>query len=123
MPMRKYFSALLALMLILALSCGALADSGALEPSEDFYVNDQAGTLSASTKELIDNASGPLEQECDGAQIVVVTINYLPSGYDSEQYACSSSTTGASAAIPPTMACCCSTSCRRTAAGSQSARV
>lgn len=64
-----------------------LADSGALEPSEDFYVNDQAGTLSASTKELIDNASGPLEQECDGAQIVVVTINYLPSGYDSEQYA------------------------------------
>ena len=87
MPMRKYFSALLALMLILALSCGALADSGALEPSEDFYVNDQAGTLSASTKELIDNASGPLEQECDGAQIVVVTINYLPSGYDSEQYA------------------------------------
>lgn len=87
MPMRKYFSALLALMLVLALSCGALADSGALEPSEDFYVNDQAGTLSASTKELIDNASGPLEQECDGAQIVVVTINYLPSGYDSEQYA------------------------------------
>ena len=87
MPMRKYFSALLALMLVLALSCGALADSGALEPSEDFYVNDQAGTLSASTKELIDNASGPLEQECDGAQIVVVTINYLHSGYDSEQYA------------------------------------
>ena len=27
------------------------------------------------------------EQYCDGAQIVVVTIDYLPSGYDSEQYA------------------------------------
>ena len=31
MPMRKYFSALLALMLVLALSCGALADSGAAQ--------------------------------------------------------------------------------------------
>ena len=82
----KCFSALLALVLVFTLATAALA-SGALEPSEDFYVNDQAGTLSESTKELILNASGPLEQECDGAQIVVVTINYLPGGYDSEQYA------------------------------------
>ena len=86
MPMKKCFSALLALVLVFTLATAALA-SGALEPSEDFYVNDQAGTLSESTKELILNASGPLEQECDGAQIVVVTINYLPGGYDSEQYA------------------------------------
>ena len=86
MPMKKCFSALLTLVLVFTLATAALA-SGALEPSEDFYVNDQAGTLSESTKELILNASGPLEQECNGAQIVVVTINYLPGGYDSEQYA------------------------------------
>lgn len=55
-----------------------------MQPSDDFYVTDNAGTLSESTKELIDLASGPLEQECNGAQICVVTINYLPSGYDSE---------------------------------------
>ena len=84
--MKRFFSALCALTILFALSFSALASDEYLQPSEDFYVNDQAGTLSESTKELIDNASGPLEQYCDGAQIVVVTINYLPSGMDSEQY-------------------------------------
>lgn len=58
-----------------------------LEPGPDVYVTDEAGVLSDSTKELIINASGPMERDCDGAQIAVVTVNYLPSGYDSEQYA------------------------------------
>ena len=74
------------LLLLPALALGALA-ADVPEPSEDFYVYDGAGTLSQSTKDLIINASGPLEKYCSGAQIVVVTIDYLPSGYDSEQYA------------------------------------
>lgn len=84
--MKRITALLLALLLLPALALGALA-ADVPEPSEDFYVYDGAGTLSQSTKDLIINASGPLEKYCDGAQIVVVTIDYLPSGYDSEQYA------------------------------------
>ncbi len=84
--MKRFFALLLVLLLLPALALGALA-ADVPEPSEDFYVYDGAGTLSQSTKDLIINASGPLEKYCSGAQIVVVTIDYLPSGYDSEQYA------------------------------------
>lgn len=84
--MKRIFALILALLLLPALALSALA-ADVPEPSADFYVYDGAGTLSQSTKDLILNASGPLEKYCDGAQIVVVTIDYLPSGYDSEQYA------------------------------------
>lgn len=84
--MKRFFALLLVLLLLPALALGALA-ADVPKPSEDFYVYDGAGTLSQSTKDLIINASGPLEKYCSGAQIVVVTIDYLPSGYDSEQYA------------------------------------
>lgn len=84
--MKRIFAVIAALLLLPALALSALA-ADVPEPSEDFYVYDGAGTLSQSTKDLILNASGPLEQYCDGAQIVVATIDYLPSGYDSEQYA------------------------------------
>ena len=84
--MKRIFSLVFALLLLPVMALGALA-ADVPEPSSDFYVYDGAGTLSESTKDLILNASGPLEQYCDGAQIVVVTIDYLPSGYDSEQYA------------------------------------
>ena len=84
--MKRIFSLVFALLLLPVMALGALA-ADVPEPSADFYVYDGAGTLSESTKDLILNASGPLEQYCDGAQIVVVTIDYLPSGYDSEQYA------------------------------------
>ena len=84
--MKRIFSIVFALLLLPVMALGALA-ADVPEPSSDFYVYDGAGTLSESTKDLILNASGPLEQYCDGAQIVVVTIDYLPSGYDSEQYA------------------------------------
>ena len=84
--MKRIFSLVFALLLLPVMALGTLA-ADVPEPSSDFYVYDGAGTLSESTKDLILNASGPLEQYCDGAQIVVVTIDYLPSGYDSEQYA------------------------------------
>ena len=86
MNMKKAFCVLIAIISALTLSFGALAADEIIEPGPDFYVTDNAGTLSESTKQLIIDASGPLEQECDGAQICVVTINYLPQGLDSEQY-------------------------------------
>lgn len=86
--MKKLLTLILAAVCVFTLSAGVMAADGEImQPSSDFYVTDMAGTLSQTTKDLIDNASGPLEQECDGAQICVVTINYLPDGYDSEQYA------------------------------------
>ncbi len=83
--MKKFFAAFIVLLLSLTLTAPAFAAD--LQPGPDVYVTDNASVLSADTKELILNASGPLEKECDGAQIAVVTIKYLPDGYDSEQYA------------------------------------
>ena len=78
--MKRALSLIFALALCLALSTGALAADEIIEPGPDFYVTDNAGTLSESTKELIINASGPLERYCDGAQICVVTIS-VPSSF------------------------------------------
>lgn len=58
-----------------------------LEPSTDSYVTDKAGVLTSTTKNEIDEANGYLEEYCDGAQIAVVTVDFLEEGYDTEQYA------------------------------------
>ena len=69
--MKRIFSLVFALLLLPVMALGALA-ADVPEPSSDFYVYDGAGTLSESTKDLILNASGPLEQYCDGAQITTL---------------------------------------------------
>ena len=84
--MKKRIVTLLLAIAVLSLPVLA-ADIPDAGTGDDFYVHDEAGTLSESTRELILDVNGPLEQYCSGAQIVVVTINYLPEGYDSEQYA------------------------------------
>ena len=84
--MKKRIISLLLAIAVLSLPVLA-ADIPDAGTGDDFYVHDEAGTLSESTRELILDVNGPLEQYCSGAQIVVVTINYLPEGYDSEQYA------------------------------------
>lgn len=84
--MKKTLSLLCALLLALAV-CAMPALAAPLEVSDSFYVNDAAGVLTESTKNEIIGQNGNLEYYCDGAQIVVVTIDYLPQGYDSEQYA------------------------------------
>ena len=84
--MKKRIITLLLAIAVLSLPVLA-ADIPDAGTGDDFYVHDEAGTLSESTRELILDVNGPLEQYCSGAQIVVVTINYLPEGYDSEQYA------------------------------------
>ena len=82
--MKKKIALPLTIILILSLLCGrALA---VVPPSDEFYVADYADVLSNVTEELIINYNGALEYQCKGAQIVVVTVNYLDGMY-SDEYA------------------------------------
>lgn len=81
--MKKVCSLMLALFLYLGLGGQAFA---VVDRSESFYVADYANVLSDSTKQAVINYNGALEQQCDGAQIVVVTVNYLDGMY-SDEYA------------------------------------
>ena len=82
--MKKTLSLLLAVMLAAAILCvPALA---VVDKSDDFYVADYANVLSESTRKNIINYNGSLEQQCDRAQIVVVTVKYLD-GMSSSEYA------------------------------------
>ncbi len=80
---RKILAALAALAICICLSSSAFA---LVEQSESFYVADAANVLSSSTEQFIINYNGALEQQCQGAQIVVVTVEYLD-GLNSDIYA------------------------------------
>lgn len=56
-----------------------------ISPTSDFYVNDNAGVLSATTKQYIMNTNVELQKKT-GAQIVVVTVKSLD-GMSIEDYA------------------------------------
>ena len=72
---RRYLSLLLAVFLAAAVLCvPALA---VVDKSDSFYVADYANVLSADTESTIINDNGALEKQCNGAQIVVVTVDYL----------------------------------------------
>ena len=80
--LKKSLAALLpVLVLLLCLSPAALA---LVEQSESFYVVDNAGVLSQDTEEAIIQANALLESECRGAQLVVVTVDYLGGMYADE---------------------------------------
>lgn len=70
-------------MLCAALGSPAFAIVG---QSESFYAADYANVLSSSTEQMIINYNGALEQQCQGAQIVVVTVDYLD-GMTTDAYA------------------------------------
>lgn len=70
-------------MLCAALTAPAFA---VVDQSESFYAADYANVLSRSTEEMIVNYNGALEQQCQGAQIVVVTVDYLD-GLSTDAYA------------------------------------
>lgn len=72
---------------ILALSLLSLPAFAVVDKSEDFYVADYASVLSEETKQVIIDTNGYLEQNCSGAQIVVVTIEYLDTYQYSDEYA------------------------------------
>ena len=80
----KKIAAIIALILCLALlSPAAFA---LVEQSESFYVADYANVLSPATQKLICDYNAALEQQCKGAQFVVVTVKSLEGLY-SDEYA------------------------------------
>lgn len=81
--MKKIIPAVIALVFVFALCCPALA---LVEPSESFYVTDTAGVLSPKTENAIIEMNGALENDCKGAQLVIVFVNYLE-GTPSDEYA------------------------------------
>ena len=81
--MKKILSFLFALCLFLSVSVSAFA---VVDRSESFYVADYSNVLSNDTEQMIINYNGSLEQQCQGAQIVVVTVDYLDGMY-SDEYA------------------------------------
>jgi len=85
--MKQYFAKLilppvLVLALILAL---VPASAAVVQPSASYYVTDEAGVISSETEAYIVSMNGELEYACDGAQIVVVAVDFLD-GMDIEDY-------------------------------------
>lgn len=81
--MKKLLSLLFAVILIFSVTAPAYA---LVEQSDSFYVADYANVLSDPVEQMIVNYNGALESQCNGAQIVVVTVNYLDGMY-SDEYA------------------------------------
>ena len=83
MKARGFISFFAALVLCAALASPAFA---VVEQSESFYAADYANVLSSTTEQMIIDCNGALEQQCQGAQIVVVTVEYLD-GMTTDAYA------------------------------------
>lgn len=81
MKTKRIISFIAALLLCAAMGTGAYA---LVSPSDEFYVTDSANVLSNETEQMIINYNGALEQQCSGAQIVVVTVDYLGGMYCDE---------------------------------------
>ena len=81
--MKKFSSFILALCLCLSFGASAYA---VVDQSESYYVADYSNVLSNDTEQMIINYNGSLEYQCQGAQIVVVTVDYLDGMY-SDEYA------------------------------------
>lgn len=71
-------------ILVVLLGAMSLPVFAVVQPTEDFYVADYAGVLSPELEKLICDYNGALEQQCDGAQFVVLTVNYLDGMYSDE---------------------------------------
>ena len=72
------------LVIILLISALMPIAFALVAPSEDFYVTDDAGVLTEQTKYDIIDANLDMEEKCQGAQIVIVTIEYLGGMYADE---------------------------------------
>ncbi len=100
---KRFITAILTLALLLLVSVPALA---VVSQSPEYYVADYAGVLSDTLEQKIISSDVDLEQKCDGAQIVVVTVDYLD-GMLSDEYALQLFNDWESAAPPLKTACCC----------------
>jgi uncharacterized protein len=78
---KRLLTVLMVVILALAVMTPALA---LVEQSKDYYVTDAAGVLSDKLEQKIISSNADLEQKCDGAQIVVVTVQYLDGMYADE---------------------------------------
>ncbi len=77
---------LLILSVVLTLIVGMSAAAYAMvDISEKYYITDEAGVISDATEEYIVSQNALLEQNCSGAQIVVVVVDFLD-GMDIEDY-------------------------------------
>ena len=83
MKMKRFFALIAAVLLCVSLRSPAYA---IVDKSDSFYVADYSNVLSGETEQMIINYNGSLEQQCQGAQIVVVTVDYLDGMY-SDEYA------------------------------------
>lgn len=79
--MKKLFTSILAVILAALMAAPAFA----LDMSEEFYVNDDANILSESTHEYICSENYRLYDMCKGAEVVVVTVDFL-GGLNAEEY-------------------------------------
>ena len=70
----------------------------------DFYVQDEAGVLSDETYRFIMRTAPALEQQAEGAQIVVLTVP-TTGGMDEAEFALERARTSASATRRRTTAC------------------
>lgn len=86
--LQKKVSFIFSCIFILTFIVGMLAFPiyAIVEPSSSFYVNDYANVLDTDTEQEIIDSNGTLENQCNGAQVVVVTVNYLD-GMSSDEYA------------------------------------
>lgn len=81
MKNKRLLSFLSALVLLFALASPVYA---VVSESSSFYCADYANVLSSETEQMIINYNGALESQCSGAQIVVVTVDYLDGMYCDE---------------------------------------
>ena len=82
------FIALLLCLLLLLCACAEKEEGKVevLQPSEQLYVTDDAEILSDETEQYVVSRVNALKQLC-GGEIAVATIDFLPHGLDSEEYA------------------------------------
>ena len=66
--------------------CAVFPAFAIVDQSEDFYVADYADVFTRDFEERIIQLNGDLEHYCSGAQLVVVTVDYLDGMY-SDEYA------------------------------------
>ena len=83
--MKKILIGLLAVILLIT-AFGGIGALALVPQSEEYFVTDAAGVLSRNTIDDIINANIDLQKTCNGAQLVVVTVEYLD-GMLSDEYA------------------------------------
>lgn len=90
--MKRFASRFCALLLVLTVSAAALAPAASAAKAQlpdlpsDQCVVDDAGILSSTTTTTIQNLNIQLTEQCDGAQIGVLTVDYTGS-LSTEDYA------------------------------------